>query len=399
MFKQTRREFLKTLAAGTFSLLALSESGLADEKKEIPKRKLGRMGVETSIIGIGCFHLIERSEEEAVRLLNYIIDEGVNYIDVAPSYGDAEDKVGKVMKTRRKEVFLATKTHERTKKGTLQLFEQSLKRLQTDSVDLLQLHGVSNWQDFGTIFEPYGAIAAAEELKRKGLIRFIGISSHRPDILYKAIKLYPFDSILIWVNYLDRFNYPIIFEEILPYAREKGIAVIAMKAIGDGLLRDSARMALRYALTHCDVAVLGMNTMAQAKLDISVARNFKPMTKEEEEEWFKKAPELGNFVCRQCGKCLPCPAGIDIPKVFLVEGAFDRQVMDGIDRGEEENKWRYTLAHWYGNERWAKSLYEDLAVKPDACIDCGKCEERCPYNIPVRKRIRDIQKKIESFNP
>ncbi|MGC8843931.1 MAG: 4Fe-4S dicluster domain-containing protein, partial [bacterium] len=181
--------------------------------------------------------------------------------------------------------------------------------------------------------------------------------------------------------------------------RKKGIAVIAMKAVGDGLLRNSARMAIRYALTHCDVAVLGMNTISQAKLDIEVARNFRPLTKEEEEEWFRKAPELGNFVCRQCGKCLPCPVGIDIPKVFLVEGAFDRQVMDGIDRGEEENKWRYTLAHWYGNERWAKSLYEDLPVKPSACIDCGKCEERCPYHIPIRKRIRDIAKKIESYNP
>ncbi|MGB9607920.1 MAG: aldo/keto reductase, partial [bacterium] len=271
MVRQTRREFLKTLAVGAISLLGVSEQGLSLEKKELPKRKLGKMGVEASIIGIGCFHLIERSEEEAVNLLNYVIDEGVNYVDVAPSYGDAEVKVGKVMKTRRKEVFLATKGHDRTKKGTLALFEQSLKRLQTDYVDLLQLHGVSSWQDFGTIFEPYGAIAAAEELKRKGLIRFIGISSHRPDILLKAIKLYDFDSILVWVNYLDRFNYPIINEEIIPYARKKGIAVIAMKAVGDGLLRNSARMAIRYALTHCDVAVLGMNTISQAKLDIEVA--------------------------------------------------------------------------------------------------------------------------------
>lgn len=397
--KQTRREFLKTLATGTISLLAMGDSVLSAEKRELPKRKLGKMGVETSIIGIGCFHLIERSEEEAVNLLNFIIDEGVNYVDVAPSYGDAELKVGKVMKRRRGEVFLATKTHDRTKKGTTALLEQSLKRLQTDHIDLLQLHGVSSWEDLGLIFEPFGALAAVEEAKRKGLVRFIGISSHRPDILFKAIKLYDFDSILVWVNYLDRFNYPIIFEEILPYARKKGIAIIAMKAVGDGLLRNSARMAIRFALTHADVAVLGMNTMAQARLDIETARRFKPMTKEEEEEWFRVAPELGNFVCRQCGKCLPCPVGIDIPKVFLVEGAFDRQVMDGVDRGEEENKWRYTLAHWYGNERWAKMLYENLTVKPDACTKCGLCEQRCPYKIPVMQRIENIAKKIEAFNP
>lgn len=397
--KQTRREFLKTLATGALSLLAMEENLLSGEKKELPKRRLGKMGVETSIIGIGCFHLIERSEEEAERLLNYVIDEGVNYIDVAPSYGDAELKVGKVMKQRRKEVFLATKGHDRTRKGTQTLLEQSLKRLQTDHIDLLQLHGVSSWEDLGLIFEPYGALSALEEAKRKGLIRFIGISSHRPDILLKAVKLYDFDSILVWVNYLDRFNYPIIQEEIIPYARKKGIAVIAMKVVGDGLLRNSARVAIRYALTHSDVAVLGMNTMAQARLDIDIARRFKPMTKEEEEEWFRVAPELGNFVCRQCGKCLPCPVGIEIPKVFLVEGAFDRQVMDGVDRGEEENKWRYTLAHWYGNEKWAKMLYENLAVKPAACIKCGKCEERCPYKLPVMRRIKDIGDKIEAFKP
>jgi len=396
--KQTRREFLKTLATGAVSLLAAGGKSLAEEKKEVPKRKLGRMGVETSIIGIGCFHLIERSEDEAVRLLNYILDEGVNYIDVAPSYGDAELKVGKVMKSRRKEVFLATKGEERTRKGTQALLELSLKRLQTDYLDLLQLHGVSSWEDFGLIFEPYGAISALEEAKRKGLIRFIGISSHRPDILLKAIKLYDFDSILVWVNYLDNFNYPIIQEEIIPYARKKGIAVIAMKTVGDGLLRNSARMAIRYTLSHADVAVLGMNTIPQMRLDIDAARRFKPMTKEEEEEWFRIAPELGNFVCRQCGKCLPCPVGIDIPKVFLVEGAFDRQVMDGVDRGEEENKWRYTLAHWYGNERWAKMLYDDLAVKPTACLKCGQCEPRCPYEIPIINRIESIANKIEAFN-
>lgn len=396
--KQTRREFLKTLATGAISLFAMGGRVLSDDKKELPKRKLGKMGVETSIIGIGCFHLIERSVEEAVDLLNYVIDEGVNYIDVAPSYGDAELKVGKVMKRRRSEVFLATKGHERTKRGTKKLLEESLKRLQTDYVDLLQLHGVSNWEEFGLIFEPYGAIAGVEEAKRKGLVRFIGISSHRPDILLKAIKIYDFDSILVWVNYLDRFNYPIIFQEIIPYARKKGIAVIAMKVVGDGLLKNSARVAIRYALTHSDVAVLGMNTKAQARLDIETARRFQPMTKEEEEEWFRVAPELGNFVCRQCGKCLPCPVGIDIPKVFLVEGAFDRQVMDGVDRGEEENRWRYTLAHWYGNEKWAKMLYEDLDVKPTACRKCGECERRCPYNIPVMKRIESIASKIEAFN-
>ncbi|MBC7327281.1 aldo/keto reductase [bacterium] len=397
--KLTRREFLKTIATTALSIWAMDEGLLAEEKKEIPKRKLGKMGVETSIIGIGCFHLIEKTEEEAVNLLNYIIDEGVNYVDVAPSYGDAELKVGKVMRKRRNEVFLATKTHERTKRGTQQLLEQSLKRLQTDHIDLVQLHGVSSWEDLGMVFEPFGAIAALEEARRKGLIRFIGISSHRPDILFKAIKLYNFDSILVWVNYLDRFNYPIIHEEILPYARKNGIAIIAMKAVGDGLLRDSARMAIRYALTHSDVAVLGMNTIAQAKLDIDVAKRFKPLTKEEEERWFKIAPELGNFVCRQCGKCLPCPVGIDIPKVFLVEGAFDRQVIDGVDRGKEENQWRYTLAHWYGNERWAKMLYEDLAVKPTACVKCGQCEERCPYKIPVMQRIESIAKKIEEYKP
>ncbi len=395
--KQTRREFLKTIGMMLLSLPFFKEGeAAAGQKGGIPRRKLGCLGVETSIIGIGCFHLIERSEKEAEDLLNFIIDQGIDYIDVAPSYGDAEVKVGRVMRTRRKEVFLATKDHERTKKATLDLLEQSLKRLQTDHVDLVQLHNVNNWHDLGLIQEPFGALAGLEEAKRKGMLRFIGISSHRPDILLRALKLYDFDTVLIFINYLDRFNYPIVHEEIIPYARKKGMAVIGMKAIGDGLLKRSAPSALTYALTYADVVVLGMNTLNQARLDINVAKRFKPLSKEDEERLFKEAVELGNYVCRQCGRCLPCPQGIDIPQVFLIEGAFDRQIIDWVDRGEE-NQWRYTLAHWYGNERWAKELYESLPVKVEACNKCGLCEERCPYKIPVIRKLQWVASKIENF--
>jgi len=356
------------------------------------KRRFGNTGLETTILGFGGFHLLEIPGEEAEYLLNRYLDEGGNYIETAASYGDGESeiKIGRVIRTRRKECILATKTGERTKDGCLNSLNRSLKNLNTDHVDLLIMHAVGTMEDLKTILGPGGAMEGFLQAKKDGKVSFVGISMHgQPDILIEAIHSYPFDAVMTTINYYDRFNFPEIENELLPLAQEKGCAVILMKPLADGLLWRSAQNAFRYAMSRpVSVVVTGINTREMLEEDLRYAREFVPMTPEEEEELFKNAIELGNYVCRQCGKCLPCPEGINIPEVFKYEGYYDRQMRDGIVRDPAEFALRDRLRFWFGNQNMAVDKYSAMEIKADSCTHCGQCMTLCPYGIDIIRKLK-----------
>ncbi|WP_319417186.1 aldo/keto reductase [Marispirochaeta aestuarii] len=325
--KIDRRAFIKAMGIGAAGITAAllfpqkkSNSCLKNEDHNelnenirMPKRRLGKTEFEVSLLALGGQGIMEQpkrfSTNPSVNIINRAIDLGVNYIDTSALYGGglSEKRIGKVMKNRRNEVFLATKTHDRTYDGTLRLAEQSLERLQTDHIDLYQIHNIRLQDDLDTAFSKNGAIRAMERLRNEGVIRFIGITGHRdPDILLRGIKEYPFDTILMSLNAGD-IHYKPFQTELLKTAVEKDMGIIAMKVTGKNrLFRDDGLNSMRDALHYVysfpiSTAVVGISAMCEIEQNVKIAKSFRnPLSPEriadiedltkhykEEANWFK----------------------------------------------------------------------------------------------------------------
>jgi predicted aldo/keto reductase-like oxidoreductase len=306
------------------------------QEENMERRKLGKTGLEVSILGNGGYHLLEISPDNAQKILNRYLDAGGNYIETAAEYGDgdSERKTGLVIAERRSECVLATKCHAREQKEAEKFIARSLKNLQTDHMDILFMHHVQSAEELNRILTDDGALRAAEKAKENGQTRFIGITNHgHPQILIQALKEYPFDVIMTNWNYFDQLNFPALENELLPLVQEKNVGIVGMKALADGFLWRSTEMAFRYAWSlPIHVMAAGFNTLEMLEKDLALAEKFTPLSESEREQLLAEAPELGNYVCRQCDKCLPCPENIDIPGIFKVEGWYDRQMWDGVVR-------------------------------------------------------------------
>jgi len=264
----------------------------------LPHRPLGKTGVQVPIIGYGTAPLgkikvmdapmIKKSE----ALLNHAIDVGITYLDTSPDYG-SQPKVGQVMKTRRDEVFLATKLNKRRKDDVLAEIQQNLKELQTDHIDLIQVHAVNAMADLEAALAPDGALAAIEEARRQGMVRFVGITGHaRPSVLAHALQRYDFDTVLVALGIIDRLvTGP--EEALLPVAQEKGVGVIAMKVFGHGEIKQRS-MALRYSLglPGVSLAILGMEEEAQIDENVKLAQSLTELPESERESLIAEAKVL-----------------------------------------------------------------------------------------------------------
>lgn len=244
-----------------------------------PARTLGATGVPVPLIGYGTAPLgkPDVSRAHAERCLNHAIDCGIAYLDTSPDYG-SEPHLGAVMRSRRDEVFLATKVNRRSKAGVLDELKESLRRLQTDHVDLVQVHAVNAWADLEQALAPDGALAALEQARDEGLTRFIGITGHaRPEILAQALDRYPFDTVLVALGVADRLvTSPETF--LLPRAAERDVGVIAMKVLGHGTFQSRA-LALRYSLglPGVSLAIVGLKTVEEIDEAVSNAAAFRPL--------------------------------------------------------------------------------------------------------------------------
>jgi uncharacterized protein len=258
------------------------------------QRMFGRTGVQVPLVGYGTAPLgRERiSRDHAVKCLNHAIDRGITYLDTSPGYG-SEPHIGEVMRTRRDEVFLATKIDKRSLTGVRQELEESLERLQTDHVDLVQIHAVSAWADLEQAMAPDGAIAALEKARSEGLIRFIGITGHaRPSLLAHALHAYEFDAVLIALSMVDHLitGADLIF---LPVAHQRNTAVIAMKVLHHGHAPHIER-ALRYALglEGVSLAIVGMDRIAHIDQVVEMAARWQPLSDREFEQHVNEVKPL-----------------------------------------------------------------------------------------------------------
>ena len=249
-----------------------------------PERLLGNTGVRVPLVGYGTAPLGKSniSREHAVQCLNLAIDRGITYFDTSPDYG-SEPHVGEVMRHHRNEVFLATKVNRRSREGVLDELRNSLERLQTDHVDLIQIHAISAWADVEQALAPDGAAPTLVEAREKGLCRFIGITGHaRPDLLAHMLREFNFDTVLCALGMADRLvTSPETF--LLTAVREKNTAVIAMKCLGHGHF-ESRELALRYSLglPGVAIAIVGLKNEAEIEELTEYAARFRPLDESEE---------------------------------------------------------------------------------------------------------------------
>lgn len=252
----------------------------------LPTRTLGATGIMVPVLGYGTAPLGKShvTREHAERCLNHAIDSGITYIDTSPDYG-SEPHVGAVMRSRRDEVFLATKVNRRSQEGVLDELKASLEKLQTDHVDLIQVHAVNAWADLEQVLAPDGAVAGLLDAREQGLVRFIGITGHaRPELLGLALERFAFDTVLVALGMADRLvTSPETF--VLPRAQERNVGVIAMKVFGHGTFT-SRHLALRYSLglPGVSLAIVGMDTTDHIDENVALTRDISPLSSGEEQQ-------------------------------------------------------------------------------------------------------------------
>ena len=295
--KQSRRDFLGKVAlgiAGAGAGLSLLERPVA-AAGEMPYRKLGRSGEKVSLVGLGGFHIgVPRDEQEGIRIIHAAVDNGINFMDNCWDYhdGDSEVRMGKALKgAYRQKVFLMTKIDGQVKPAAEKQLEESLRRLQVDTIDLLQFHEVVRMKDPDRIFGPNGAIETLIKAKKEGKIRYIGFTGHQdPDIHVKMLNLafknnFTFDAVQFPLNPMDP-HYRSFEKNVVPVLVEHGIGVLGMKPLGGGNLMKSGTVTaiecLHYAMNlPTSVVINGCESMERLEQALKAARTFRPMSEKE----------------------------------------------------------------------------------------------------------------------
>jgi aryl-alcohol dehydrogenase-like predicted oxidoreductase len=299
-----RRDFVAG-AAGAAGLAAFP-AGLAGLEREsgrggsLERRALGRTGEKLSIIGFGGIVVMNATAEQAAARVRAAIDAGVNYFDVAPSYGNAEDMLGPALEPHRKDVFLACKTQGRTREAAAAELDSSLRKLRTDHVDLYQHHAVTKKKDVETILGPGGAMEAFLEAKKAGKVRFLGFSAHSVEAATALLDGYAFDTILFPVNYAT-WNAGSFGPQVLARAREKGMGILCLKALArqpwpEGAPKRHAKCwyepfdtpeeagpALRFTLSHPVTAAIPPGDETIFAMALKLAAGFRPLAPAEVE--------------------------------------------------------------------------------------------------------------------
>jgi len=355
------------------------------EKNSLPRITLGRTEIEVSQLGLGGFHQVEISSEIVEQVISTYLELGGNYVETARSYGNgaSEEKIGRALDGRRDQVILESKSEIRDGDGIRKDLEISLKNLRTDRIEFYFLHLVNTEEEIHRIAGPGGALSALLQAKEEGLISGIGFSSHRPPDIYRiAIERLPISVILIWDNYLEELYLPEIQRKIYPLAREKGIGILSMKPLADGFLYRSVEKATRYALgSGSELIVCGMNS-PQFVDEVSSAVCKGPLNEEERQTVLRQAPELGNYVCRQCGDCPD-----ELMKLFRLEGIYDRQMIDYLEHDPADYALRLRLSGWFHYEDIARQRFSAEAWDAEHLLADAK-GVNCPYQIDVPRKTR-----------
>ena len=330
-------------------------------------RVLGKTGLKISRIGLGGIPIQRIDAEGTKKLVYQLMEAGVNYIDTARGYTVSEQYLGYSLEGIRDKFVLATKSMARTKEAMAKDIDISLGNLRTDYIDLYQVHN-PNMAQLEQVIAQGGALEALLEAKAAGKIGHIGLTAHSVEVFEKALELPWVETIMFPYNIVETQG-----EALIKKAAEKNIGFVDMKPLAGGAIED-ATLAVRFLVSNPDVTVVipGMADAGEIEQNLAAGENTAPLTAEEQRKVAHIRETLGTQFCRRCNYCAPCTVGINIPSVFLFQGYLDR----------------------YGLADWAKDRYGSMAVKASACVECGACEPRCPYGLPIRQMLKDAAQKF-----
>lgn len=321
---------------------------------------LGKTGLRISKVGFGGIPIQKVDAHVTRTLMEKLAEEGVNYIDTARGYTVSEQFLGEALAGIRDKFVLATKSMARTREAMAKDIETSLGNLRTDYIDLYQIHNPS-MAELDAVTAPGGALEALMEAKAAGKVGHLGLTAHSMEVFERALELDWVETIMFPYNIVETQA-----EKLISRCKEKNIGFVCMKPLAGGAL-ENATLALRFISQNPNVSVVipGMYDVKEIEQNITAAEDTTELSKEELAEIETIRQELGTQFCRRCNYCQPCSVGINISGAFLFEGYLKR----------------YSLADW------AKSRYMAMPKKAGDCIGCGACEERCPYNLPIREML------------
>lgn len=335
--------------------------------------RLGRTGYQVPRISFGALPIQKLTREEAVTLLRHAINSGVTFIDSAVGYSDSEEKIGLALQkgVDRDAVILATKSMARDARGIEAHVELSLKRTGLKRIHIYQMHAINSFELLEQVTAPGGALEGLKRARDAGKIEHIAITGHRVDVLLEALKSGEYATVQAPYNFIE-----IEAErELIPLAREADTGFLVMKPLGGGLLQ-SARLSIGYILEHSPGVVLIPGYESSAELDEIVAldRDFTPLTEIELKNLELIREELGRNFCRRCNYCAPCPQEINIPMGMIM----------------------HTLLKRAGSSFFRREAGSDAIARAESCSQCGSCEPRCPYNLPIREILARNVKTVKT---
>jgi predicted aldo/keto reductase-like oxidoreductase len=328
--------------------------------------RLGRTGLEVSRVGFGGIPIQRVTDEEAIRVVRRCLELGVTYLDTANGYTTSEERIGRALAEppgRREGVVLATKTTARDATRSQEHLALSLERLQVEAIDLWQLHNVSSFGAYEQVLGPGGAMETAQRALEAGTIRHVGVSSHSMEVALEAVASGRFETIQFPFNFVTHEA----AEKLVPLAREEDVGFIAMKPFAGGLL-DNARLAIKYLLQFEGVVPdPGIERVEEIEEIAAIVGGPWQLTPEERREMERIRAEADTRFCRRCGYCEPCEQGVNISLVMNLRSFWKR----------------------FPVERMASGWLADAANGARNCIECGECEDKCPYHLPIREMIRE----------
>jgi len=326
--------------------------------------RLGKTGYQVSRISFGALPIQKISTEASTELLRTALRSGITYIDTAIGYGDSEEKIGLALQgVDRDGVILATKSMARDSAGIQAHVALSRQRMRVEKIHNYQLHAINDFQLLEQVLAPGGALEGLQRARDRGEIEHISITGHRPDVLMQALKTGEFATVQAPYNFIELAA----ANELFPLARQLDVGMVIMKPLGGGLLA-KARLAIGFILQQLPDAVQipGYETLPEMEEILAIDAAGQPLDSAELAAIEEIKAELGTSFCRRCNYCAPCPEGIYIPTGMIM----------------------HTLVKRAGLNFFLNSWGKDALAKVATCRECGACEPRCPYELPIREILR-----------
>ncbi len=317
---------------------------------------LGSTGLSVSEVGFGCIPIIRRSKDDSVKVLRHAFEQGITFFDTANAYRDSEEKIGTAFAGMRDKIVIASKTLMRSEQGAMEHLENSLRKLNTDYLDLYQLHQIAQEKDWSEVTGAGGALGAVVRAKEAGKIRHIGVTSHNLQMAIKLVRSRHFDTIQFPFNLIEEGAR----DELLGLTREAAMGFIVMKPFGGGVI-DNASVAFKYLRSHAGVIPIpGFESCEQVDEVLSFYAEDNQISDQDLKIMEKYRSELGKRFCRRCEYCQPCPQGVMITPAMgypilaarmspAVSVEFGKKAMDSVP----------------------------------LCTECGVCIDKCPYELQI----------------